>query len=136
MKTPQFNSIFMSLMLILGLVLVYISWDTDAKLIACGNQTLKNANKILLVLGTAMVAFSIAYFRVSLGYECLEYDMTTYLVMITILGIILIVLGAVITANSKGTCVNTGGSNIVWILGTFMVVLCAVVFYLNRQYIF
>jgi len=114
----SYGAAFTITMLFLGVVLVYISWDLDGKLRDCNDMALKNSNKLILALGSMLFAFSLASLRCS---RADSVGVPFYLIVSMILGVVLLVLGSIVTARSTGTCFNSGSPSIVWIIGVVMI---------------
>lgn len=133
----QYNTLFMVFMFVVGLVLIYSGWTIDTSLKDCNSQALKNSNKIILILGSMLVALSVAYFKCTSECPAEDRGMALYLILTTILGIALIVLGAIISAHVNSSnnplCQGKNG-NIVWVLGTLMVVGSGIIIYKNVHF--
>ena len=61
------------------------------------------------------------------------YNLGTYLISLFLLGIMLIVLGSIISASSVDACMNTGSPASIWGMGLLIVLTCLVYFYLKYK---
>ena len=131
--TVQYNTLFMIFMLLLGIILIYVGWNVDTSLKDCTSNAVKVSSKLVLVLGSALIAFSLAYFKCASSCETKDYGMAIYLILTAILGIFLIVIGSIITAGSHQTLCQNKNANVVWIIGVIMLLSSAFVIYQNME---
>ena len=83
----------------------------------------------MILLVTLTVSFCICFSKCS----SLEgYHYKSYLYMLFVLSVVLIILGAIISAKSK-QCLKTGHPDVIWALGLFIFIICAVYFYLEYK---
>jgi hypothetical protein len=135
MSDITYNHLFMGVIFTIGAVLTTVSWDIESKLedTPCKSSSLKTANKLALVIGIIFITSSLSFFGCS--YNCQSvmsgYNLGTYLVTLFLLGIILIVLGSIISAASVDSCMNTGSPASIWGLGVLIVLTCLLYFYLK-----
>jgi hypothetical protein len=130
-----FNHYFMFLMLILGALLFYSSWDIDAQLQdrkVCVSKDLKTYNKIVLCIGLTLIISSLSFFSCSYFSDRSFSDFTLdiYLGLLILLSIGLIYLGYQISQTSTGDCA-VGNSNNIWISG--LVILILALLFLRRK---
>ena len=127
------NHIFMGLIFVIGLIITTTSWDIDSKLQDknCTSSSLKTANKLALIIGVIFITSSLSFFGCS--YKCQSVmsglNITVSLTSLLILGIILIVLGSIISSASTGACVNDGSPISIWGLGLLIVLSCLYYFF-------
>lgn len=133
MANLQYNTLFMLFMLILGIVLIYVGWNVDTSLKDCTSNSVKVCSKLVLVLGSALIAFSLAYFRCASSCETKDYGMAVYLIITALLGIFLIVIGSIITAGSHATLCQNKNANVVWIIGVVMLLSSSFVIWQNLE---
>ena len=121
----NYNYIFMMLILIIGLILFFVSWDIDNKLqnTDCKSTSLKTCNKIVLCISVALIVSSVSFFncakKVNVTSGSAKIDL--YTVFMFLFGIVLIVLGSIISTQSVGVCVNSYNITSIWGLGAFIV---------------
>jgi cytochrome bd-type quinol oxidase subunit 2 len=130
------SKIFMGFILILGFINFIIAWNTDKDLQnkPCASNNMKNANKILLCISTAMVITPILYFFGDCNNpESVHYKWYLYLALI--LGILTIFLGAIISSESKkDECHIESHPEWIWILGTITTLLSGfLIYYVSKK---
>ena len=137
MSDITYNHVFMGVVFTIGAVLTTVSWDIEAKLenTPCNSSSLKTANKLALVIGIIFITSSLSFFGCS--YNCQSvmtgYNLGTYLISLFLLGIMLIVLGSIISASSVDACMNTGSPASIWGMGLLIVLTCLLYFYLKYK---
>ena len=112
------KEVFYVLFLILGLVTYYISWNIDSSIATstCKSAALKTSNKILLTISSLLVAISLLSL---LGCDALStQNKLIYSSITIILGLLLIILGSIIVANSgkDSSCSRASGEGAVWVI--------------------
>lgn len=121
----NYNYIFMMLILIIGLILFFVSWDIDNKLqnSDCKSTSLKTCNKIVLCISVALIVSSISFFRCStkVNISSGSGKINLYTLFMFLFGVVLIVLGSIISTQSVGVCVNSYNITSIWGLGAFIV---------------
>jgi len=134
--TINYNQLFMIFVFIIGIVLFSISWSVDEKLqtTSCTSKPLKTSNKLVLCIGTILIAFSLSFFGCSTYCEK-TFDSGPSLLMhvagIFVLGILLTVLGGIINANSIDNCSNSASSSTIWVLGVLLTIISVLYFYMK-----
>jgi hypothetical protein len=127
------TTIFMALIFIIGVILTIVSWDIDNKLqnVPCESSSLKTSNKLVLCIGITFIVSAMSFYgcsnKCSNAIVGLHY--TVYIIAIFLLGILLIVLGSIISAASTAECSNTGNPASIWGLGVIMVLSSITYFY-------
>ena len=131
----NFNNIFIGVMLILGIILFYTSWEIDSKLQEKGNcisTSLKTSNKIVLCIGLTLIVASLSFFTCSkVTDNNFNFSLEVYIGLVTILGFILVVLGSIISGSARDAC-EVSGTSIIWILG-LLITACGI-FYFNKKF--
>jgi uncharacterized membrane protein len=117
------NSMFMAVMLILGIIFLYLSNKIKNEIQAnCASDKLRNANLGVMISSVILITLSICYFIATTRCDC--GDLQTYTLIYSsisfIIGIVMIVLGTVIASESKNNC-ETESSNSIWQLGIVIV---------------
>lgn len=132
-KTSTYTSIFMISIFIIGIILTVVGWDIDKKIEdkKCTSTALKTANKLIYTIGIVFIVSSLSFYACTFkcGDNIQGVHHMVYLVMLFLLGILLIVLGSVVQANSKDECANSGNPTIIWTLGVIIVLGCGLYFY-------
>ena len=94
----------------------------------CKNKTIRNCNKGVLMIAVTFILVPLMYWLVLAKCDCaglrLDIGIELYAVFIGILGIVLIVLGALITERSSNTgCSKTDtGGTVIWVMGMLMLI--------------
>lgn len=130
----NYNHIFMIVMLFMGILLFYNSWNIDSTLQDkdCKSVQLKTANKVVLCIGLTLIVSSISFFTCTSlsGSKPQEFNFIYYVIALSILGILLIVLGSVMIAGSEEiNCQNYGNPSMVLVLGIIIALACGGYFY-------
>jgi hypothetical protein len=135
------TNIFMIGMFVIGVITFFVSWNVDKDIqknessgTACTSTNLKNANKIVLCLSTAMITSSTFYvFGKCDNPESVHYKYYVYLSLI--IGIMLVVLGIIIAQQSTTSgCTTNAHPEIIWILGLLVTMLSGgLTFYMNTK---
>ena len=130
----QNTLIFMASLFIIGIMLTIVSWDIDTKLedSLCKSKSLKTSNKIVLCIGITLMVSALSFYSCSTSCDSVIAGVhyVYYIILMFILGIILIVLGSIISSeSSKVECVNTASPSIIWGLGLIIVLGCGFYFY-------
>jgi hypothetical protein len=132
------DHLFMAVIFIIGLIVTSASWDIDAKLqdTKCNSSSLKTANKLALVIGVIFITSSLSFFGCSSRCQSVMsgLNITIYISTLLLLGIILIVLGSIISAASIDTCTNDGNPISIWGLGVIIVLACLYYFFLTYRH--
>jgi len=131
----NYNHIFMIVLFFIGIILTSVSWTIDSKLqdTECKSTSLKTSNKLVLTIGITLIVSSISFFTCT-SYTDASFSsqsLTVYISSMLVLGIILIALGSIISAESVNECVNSGNASNIWGLGLFIILLCGGYFYLK-----
>jgi hypothetical protein len=132
-----YNHVFMAIIFAIGAILTTVTWDIDAKIEDknCSSTTLKTVNKLGLIIGVILMTSSISFFGCS--YRCQNvlggYNLATYIGTLCMLGIVLIILGTIISASSIDNCSNAGSPASIWGLGTIIVLSCIIYFYFTYR---
>jgi hypothetical protein len=137
-KQVGHTQLFMSIIFIIGIILTLISWDIDAKIqkLNCPSSSLKTSNKIVLCVGVTFIASSLSFYLCSnkCGSVIRGFNYMVYIISMLLLGVVLIILGAIITSeSSKPECSNTGHYSSIWGLGTIIVILCLLFLYMRYR---
>ena len=131
----NFNNIFIGVMLILGIILFYTSWEIDSKLQEkrnCVSTSLKTSNKIVLCIWLTLIVTSLSFFTCSKVTDSnFNFSLEVYIGLVTILGLILVVLGSIISGSARDAC-EVSGTSIIWILG-LLITACGI-FYFNKKF--
>ena len=104
------NKLFMTFLLLLGVILTSLSGDVSSKLSAkkCVSSKLKSANQVVMVTGITLIVSSISFFVCLSKCGCSSRNdnpaILGYLVFSILLSILLTVLGSIIKSESKGEC--------------------------------
>ena len=118
---------------IIGIILTVVAWDIDNKIekLQCTSSSLKTSNKLVLTIGITFIVSSLSFYGCTMkcGDNIKGVHYMVYLVALFILGIVLIVLGSIISSNSVKECANAGSPAIIWTLGVFMVLGTGLYFY-------
>lgn len=134
--TMLYNQIFMLLIFVIGLILTSISWDIDSKLqdTDCKSVNLKTSNKLVLIIGVIFITSSLSFYGCYSRCEniMLGFNMLSYVMLLSLLGIVLIVLGSIISASSINSCQNNSYTESIWGLGLGIVLSC--ILYIYFQY--
>lgn len=124
------SSIFMFMIFVIGIVLTYSSWNIDSNLESktCTDVSLKRSNKGVFVIGISFIvsALSFAICEHSKGSSGggFEPGMGVYSIFLLLLGIVLVVLGSIISSKSKGACKDAKSySKTIWLMGVLMVLM-------------
>ena len=121
----NYNYIFTMLILMIGVILFFVSWDIDNKLqnTDCKSTSLKTCNKIVLCVSVALIVSSLSFFKSAskLSVSSGSNKINLYTIFMFLFGIILIVLGSIISTQSVGVCVNSYNITSIWGLGAFIV---------------
>jgi len=137
MSVVTHNHVFMGVIFIIGAVLTTVTWDIDAKIenTDCKSVNLKTANKLALIIGIIFLTSSLSFFGCSSRCENVMsgYNIVTYIIILFLLGILLIVLGSIISASSIDSCANSGSIASIWGLGIAIVLSCIIYFYLQYK---
>jgi hypothetical protein len=131
----NYNHIFMIVLFFIGIILTTVSWDIDSKLqeTECKSQSLKTSNKLVLTIGITLIVSSISFFTCT-SYTDAKFEersLSVYIISMTILGIVLIALGSIISSESNESCANKGNPSNIWGIGLFIVLLSLGYFYLK-----
>lgn len=137
-KQVEHTTLFMSIIFIIGIVLTIISWDIDAKIqkLNCPSSSLKTSNKIVLCIGVTFIVSSLSFYLCSskCGSVIRGFNYMIYVVSMLLLGIVLIVLGSIISGeSSKPECANSGNYSTIWGLGVVIVILCLSFLYMRYK---
>ena len=131
MSEITYNQIFMGIIFTIGLVLTTVAWDIESKLEKknCLSSSLKTSTKLCLMIGVIFITSSISFFGCS--YKCGSvmggYSIGVYIITLFVLGIILIVLGSLISASSSTeNCESNSSYSSIWAIGVFMVLTCLI----------
>ena len=137
MSVITHNHVFMGVIFIIGAVLTTVTWDIDAKIESsdCKSVNLKTANKLALIIGIIFLTSSLSFFGCSSRCENVMsgYNILTYIIVLLLLGILLIILGSIISASSIDSCSNSGSIASIWGLGVIIVLSCFIYFYLQYK---
>jgi hypothetical protein len=137
------TNVFMIGIFVIGLITFIVSWNVDKDIQrnesvsgakACTSTNLKNANKIVLCLSTAMITSATFYvFGKCDSPESVHYKYYVY--MSLIIGIMLVILGAIISQQStQEGCATKSHPEIIWILGLLVSMLSGgLIFYMNKK---
>ena len=111
--------------LLIGLILFSVSWDIDNILQKsnCKSSSLKTCNKIVLCISVSLIVSSICFFQCS-SQKNKPFNienLNLYIMSMFLFGIILIILGSIISAQSVNECVNLYNTTTVWGLGVFII---------------
>ena len=111
--------------LLIGLILFSVSWDIDNILQKsnCKSSSLKTCNKIVLCISVSLIVSSISFFKCS-SQKNKPFNienLNLYVISMFLFGIILIILGSIISAQSVNDCVNLYNTTTVWGLGLFII---------------
>ena len=131
----NYNHIFMIVLFFIGIILTTVSWSIDNKLQDkdCKSASLKSSNKLVLTIGITLIVSSISFFTCTSYTDAKFKDssLTAYVIIMTVLGIVLIALGSIISSESVDNCANTGNASNIWGIGLFIVLLSLGYFYLK-----
>ena len=136
------NEIIIWFSLVLGVFLMYFSFDIDAKLpVTCKSRAVRNANKGLLVLGMLFVAVSVGMITAPRLCDCSKLGVKEgpaeiYAGFMLILSIVLVVLSSIIKANTtkdKDCYIDSASPGAVLGIGITMMVL-SLIFFGNSAY--
>lgn len=133
----NYNHIFMTIIFAIGAILTTVSWDIDSKLEDknCQSTSLKTTNKLALMIGVIFLTSSLSFFGCS--YRCQNvmsgFNLITYIIILTILGLALIIIGTTISASSIGNCSNYGSPSSIWGLGVIIVITSIIYFYITYK---
>ena len=125
----NYNHIFMTILLFIGLILIGISWNIDSNLSTtnCKSYSLKTANKFVMIIGVMFFTSSICFFGCTSKCSTVikEFNFMIYVLSMFVLGVILIILGSIISAqsNSVAEC-STADATSIWVLGLLIVLTC------------
>jgi hypothetical protein len=124
------NTLFFSMIFILGVILVVTSNKVDGSIQAgCTSDKLRNANKGILVIGVVFMVSSVAYMICHSKCNCGgsgSMDTKMYVGFSLVLGIVLTVLGGIVKGQSdKANCDVKGEVSTVLGIGVIMIVLCS-----------
>ena len=137
MSDITYNHVFMGVIFTIGAVLTTVSWDIESKLedTTCTSSSLKTANKLALVIGIIFITSSLSFFGCSFNCQSVMsgYSLGVYIMTLFLLGILLIVLGSIISSASIDNCMNTGSPASIWGLGLLIVLTCLTFFYLKYK---
>lgn len=130
------SNIFMGLIIIVGIVTFFISWNTDKDLQteSCASTSIKTANKLVLCLSTAMIICPILFWVGNCeNPESIHYKW--YIYMSLVLGILLLVLGSIISHEStKNKCKVGSHPEWIWILGLIITIFSVgIIYYINKK---
>jgi len=132
-KQLTYTNIFRISIFLIGLILFIVAWDIDNKLqkSPCISTSLKTCNKIVLSIGLIFMSTSASFAICSskCSNSIYGYSAKVYLGSMAVLGITLIILGSIISANSTGLCKDSGNPTIIWGLGALLLVICVIYFY-------
>ena len=131
----NYNHIFMIVLFFIGIILTTVSWSIDSKIQdkPCKSESLKTANKLVLTIGITLIVSSISFFTCT-SYTDIKFEersLSIYVISMTILGIVLIALGSIISSESVNECSNSGNPSNIWGSGLFIVFLSLGYFYLK-----
>ena len=135
-QSVNYNHAFMIFVFFIGIILFSISWNVDEKLqnTTCTSKPLKTCNKLVLCIGTILMAFSLSFFGCS-AYCDKTFDsgpsLLIHVASLFVLGILLTVLGGIINANSIDDCSNSAPSSSIWLLGVLLTIMSVVYFYMK-----
>lgn len=133
----RYTTIFMAVLFVIGIILTYVSWDIDSKIqdLDCKSRSLKTSNKIVLCIGIILITSTLSFYSCSksCANTLVGYRHTYYIAIMLLLGLTLIVLGAIISSeSSKENCENTASPSIIWVLGVVILISCS--FYLYDKF--
>ena len=127
----------MILIFMVGLVLLFLSWNIDYTLeqTDCKSSLLKTSNKLVLCISVAMIVSSLSFFTCVVKTEKSFGSSTlgSYISIMFILGIVLIILGSIISSESVGQCESTENSSSILGTGLVIVVICLLYFFAKFQ---
>jgi hypothetical protein len=122
------SKIFASVMLVIGIVVFYLGWSIDENVrlyqenycSACQSRSLRVCSRLLLILSTIIIMFSLSYM---LNKDCNSWLFKYYTFTVLILGAIILGLGIAISVEIKKTNCNINGFD-AWVitLGSFLIV--------------
>lgn len=129
------NTIFMSSMLVIGLIFFYMASRVRSEIQAqCDSDKIRNATTGVMITATILIMASISYFVCvsKCGSGCGDTEMYSmaYSSFALLLGIVMIVLGSIISAESKGPCTATAAGGI-WQLGVVIIIASLVSLYMD-----
>lgn len=133
----NYTKIFMFALFIIGFILTYVSWDIDSKIqnLDCKSSSLKTSNKIVLCIGIILITSTLSFYACSESCDktIIGFRYTYYISIMLLLGIALIILGAIIsTESAKENCENAGNPSFIWGLGIIILLSCS--FYFFNKY--
>lgn len=119
------NLLFILLVLVLGLVMCILSIRINKQIAGCPSTKLGNANRWGLVISVAMIASAISFFLckwnspASPSGSMMAHPLLLYTVFLLVLGIVLIVLGGVMSSEMKKLNCTVGKREVmgVWVMG-------------------
>jgi hypothetical protein len=134
-------NIFMISIFVIGFITFIVSWNVDKDLQnntdtakVCASSNIRQFNKIVLCLSTAMItASAFYYFGRCDSPESVHYKYYIYISLF--LGLCLLISGAVIAQQSTtANCHTNAHPEIIWILGLLVTMLSAgLIFYINKK---
>ena len=136
MNQLDYNHVFMTVLLFVGLILITISWNIDNNLETtnCKSTQLKTTNKLVMIIGTAFFVSALSFFGCSqrCGNVLMGCNVGVYVLFMTLLGITLIILGAIISSQSSMPGCSMADATSIWVLGIVIVLVC--LFYFGNKY--
>ena len=135
-ESINYNHLFMIIIFFIGIVLFSVAWNIDEKLqnTQCTSTSLKTSNKLVLCIGTILILFSLSFFSCSV-YCDKTFDtgpsLLIHIASIFVLGILLVIMGSIISTNSINTCVNSGSPTTIWGLGIILVLISLTYFFMK-----
>lgn len=135
-ESINYNHLFMIIIFFIGIVLFSVAWNIDEKLqnTQCTSTSLKTSNKLVLCIGTILIVFSLSFFSCSV-YCDKTFDtgpsLLIHIASIFVLGILLVIMGSIISTNSINTCVNSGSPTTIWGLGIILVLISLTYFFMK-----
>jgi MFS family permease len=124
------NIIFMSFILVIGLLITGISWriDDDTIKYNCNNKTLKSANKGVFIVGLICLFSAVSYGVFGLNNcKCdsiigkIGGNVDLYSIFIFLLGFVLLGLGITIHQNSKDKCDKVKNGYLIILIGLSLI---------------
>ena len=95
---------------------------------------ISTSNKLVLCIGTILIVFSLSFFSCSV-YCDKTFDtgpsLLIHIASIFVLGILLVIMGSIISTNSINTCVNSGSPTTIWGLGIILVLISLTYFFMK-----
>jgi Kef-type K+ transport system membrane component KefB len=119
----------MFLIFLIGIILTYSSWNIDAQLDSknCTDVNLKKSNKGVFVIGIICITSAVSFLICNLSNsnssnKSLNVNINFYALFILTLGIILMILGSIISSKSVNVCSNSKSfTTPIWLLGVLMI---------------